>query len=205
MVFDLTTVITAVITLIGGGLAGYFTFRNNSSNNFREDFKELVDKLQADVTKLEAREAGYVQKIRALENEVGLLKNKLVLVQAAQLDLPIPQNIKDTKGTILAINAPFEETFLVPKDLSAADVIGKRDIDFFPADDVKEYLKHDKYVLRNRIAWQGIERIDFGTHAEDWEIMVYPVFSGNLTIGTARIAFKKSSQPSELEEVENYN
>lgn len=194
MNIDWTAIIAGLLGVIGGGVGSYFSFRTNQSSNFREDFKELVDNLQAKVEKLEQREDSYINRIKELENEVSLLKNKLVLVQAAQLDMPIPQWIKDTKGTMLALNVSYEDTFLTPVNKTSADYIGKTDEQVWGEQIAEHYSKADRLVLRSRKVWQGEEVVDFGSHKEDWLIMKYPIYSGNLIIGVAGIAFKRSEK-----------
>jgi len=192
MEMDWTSILTGLISAIGGLATGFFTFRNKQSDSFREDFKEVVDRLQLDIEKLQAREDNYLLKIRDLENEITLLKNKLVLTQAAQLDMPIPQWIKDTRGVMLALNTAYEEMFLSPLGKTSADYIGKRDEDVFDAETAAEFAKADKQVLRTRGMWQGVESINYGTYSEDYLVMKYPIFSNSMIIGTAGIVYRRT-------------
>ena len=87
--------------------------------------------------------------------------------------------IKDTNGRHLLVNSYFEETF----GLSRENVIGKTDLDIFPAEVAKEIMAVDRWVIEEG----RIKRFEASIPHKDGSIHIhltekFPLFNDNLEV-----------------------
>ncbi len=157
-----------------------------------DEFKKVFEVWQEDNKRLREREKALLEEVVKLREEVADLRNKIVLLESAHQDLPLPAWLKDTKGVMLAVNAAYEDTFLVPRGFNAVDYIGHTDHAVWPEDIANQYQKHDKMVLRSGKMWHGSEKIPNNDgEVEEWSIIKYVRYSGRTKIGIAGIAIPK--------------
>lgn len=191
-------IVTIVIST--GTLTAAFQYFNNKrrariEENQQEldEFKKVFEIWQKDNERLRIREEKLLQEVASLRIEVAELRNKIVLLESAHQDLPLPAWLKDTKGTMLALNPTYEEMFLIPRGYTATDYIGNDDKAVWPPEIAEQYTKHDKMVLRSGKVWRGVENIpnEVG-EIEEWNIIKYVRYSGRTKIGIAGIAIPKS-------------
>lgn len=55
------------------------------------------------------------------------LRNKIILLEAANHEIPIPMWLKDEKGVLLAVNNAYEDMILTPNMITTDYAIGKVD------------------------------------------------------------------------------
>ena len=196
-VVDIVTIVVSTGTLT----AGFQYFNNKRRAKIEEnkqeldEFKEVFHVWQEDNIRLRAREEKLLSDLDNLKSEIADLRNKIILLESAHQDLPLPAWLKDMKGVMLALNAAYEETFLIPRGFEASDYIGKTDYDIWPEEAAKAYRKHDKHVMRTGKMWHGEEKIPLKNdpnEADIWTIIKYVRYSGRTKIGIAGIAIPKS-------------
>lgn len=195
--------IPVLVSVVGGGGLGVFLtwLINNRKDkraglqtvidNFNEDNKRLREEMRELRTALEKERDERAAKELQLRQEVSNLRSKLLIMESAHLDLPVPQWLKDKDGTMLALNAAYEQIFLDRINKTASDYIGSKDSAVWPEATAESFTRNDRIVMRTRKPYQTQESIDFGTHIEVWEILKYPRYSGSTLIGIGGIAFKK--------------
>tara|TARA_Y100001963_G_scaffold152551_1_gene237609 strand:- start:1251 stop:1880 length:630 start_codon:yes stop_codon:yes gene_type:complete len=192
-----------VLSFLGGGvLLGILTWIISNRKDKREGLQQVIDNYKDDNKRLRdefselkkafEKEKGERNHIELqLRSEVMQLRNKLLIMESAHLDLPVPQWLKDVDGTMLAINKAYESTFLEPMDKEASDYIGKTDKDVWDKATAESFASNDRIVMRSKKPFQTQESINLENHIEVWEILKYPRFSGNTLIGIGGIAFKR--------------
>lgn len=199
----MSDILQTVLSFLGGGvLVGVLTWIINNRKDKREGLQLVIDNFTEDNKRLRSemaelkkdleKEKGERNHIELqLRNEVMQLRNKLLIMESAHLDLPVPQWLKDVDGTMLAINKAYEDQFLEPLGKEASDYIGKTDKDVWEKATAEVFAANDRIVTRSKKPYQTQETINLGKHLEVWEILKYPRFSGNTLIGIGGIAFKR--------------
>ena len=88
---------------------------------------------------------------RHLEKETYDTKEKLqALIEA----IPDIIYFKDTKGRNLLVNRAFEEAVRMGRE----DILGKTDLELFPAEKARSHLMGDNHVIKNRKPYHAEER-----------------------------------------------
>ena len=184
-------------------LSAILTFVVARSKEKRTDFstitemlKEDNDRLRLKEKELEARVDEQAIKILKLEKNVSNLQNKLILLESAHNDSPLPMWLKDENGVMMALNEPYILTFLKPLGKSRDDYIGQDDFAMWPAEVAKQFRKHDKLA----------EELGFVDTFEDvpngngdlirFRIIKYARYLGNHVIGIAGIAIPQHETDS---------
>ncbi len=188
-----TTIIVGIVSsLLSGGLVGVITnylLKNRKQSS--EDFVELLRAYKEDNIALRESEKENSDRIRKLENEVNELRSKLMLMESAHYDLPLPQWLKDLDGTMLSFNTAYEDKFILPNDKNPSDYLGSTDSEFWGEEIGREYLANDKKVMRAKKLLHLTETVKvFGGKNETWEVYKYPRYAGRVLIGIGGIAFK---------------
>ena len=165
-----------------------------------EQFTEFNASLLLRVTKLEEKVAELTASNASLQVENENLKTRLLIMESAHQDAPIPMWLKDTTGIMLALNPAYEAEFLAPLGATAKDYVGKTDLEFWQAfvgDEAgavvaKDFAANDLHVQATRVMWLGVEKVaDASGRIQNYAIMKYPRLEGNFLIGIAGIAIPK--------------
>lgn len=181
------------VELIGAVISGgilqsliqYFITRKKESRN---DFDAIIKTWAEDNRRLREMEAQSRARINELDSKVISLQNKITLLESAHQDLPIPMWLKDMDGVMLAVNASYEETFLIPNNKTIEDYIGKTDFDVWPKEVAESFRNHDKLVMRTKKVFNGEEDVLIGGEMIQYSIIKYPRYAGRVIIGIAGIA-----------------
>ncbi|MCH8922811.1 MAG: PAS domain-containing protein [Planctomycetes bacterium] len=117
--------------------------------------EEEVRRLRQRVAELEGVEAQRTRAVNALRQSEERLQSILDETTAVVY-------LKDRQGRYLLINRQFEELFHVSK----AEVLGKTDLDLFPAETAREFRKNDLHVLETQapVQFDEIAPHDDGLH-----------------------------------------
>lgn len=185
-------VIGLIAAILGGGGVGfYFNYLISNRRTDQDEFKLLLNTWREDNERLRAREIQNSVEIESLRRELTNLKSKLVMLESAHFDLPLPQWLKDVDGRMLSINAEYEKTFLAPLGKEASDYIGKTDIEIWGEEAHEHFRKTDIKVYKTKKPAYVIEEVPDGIGGvTNYEIFKYPRFSGNVIIGIGGIALK---------------
>lgn len=179
----------AIGTLLAKTGVDYFNSRKKSD---RVDFSTILKELRTEVgiLKEERKELTEINKIfqkrvLELELEVRELRNKILLLESAHNNSPLPTWLKDTDGTMLALNQAYDELFLKPNGIKIENYIGSTDHAVWPKEIAKEYEKNDLFVLRTKEVFVGTETVLINGEKTQWRIIKYIRYIGNLPIGVA--------------------
>lgn len=185
--------IELVIAVVSGGfVTGILTFLLSKRKQSVDEFKELIDYWKTENARLRALEEKNSEFIQRLQKEVNNMKQKLLLMESAHYDLPLPQWLKDTDGVMLSLNSEYEKTFLLPLGLTAHDYIDKHDQDVWGEEIAKHFAIGDKMIIAYKKPYHTVEPIkDLNGDIIYWEIFKYPRFAGNFLIGIGGIAVKQ--------------
>jgi hypothetical protein len=190
---ELSTVLSILgLVLGGGGIGWYFNYLINNRQADQSQFDILIQRWEKDNERLRQREQANAIEIKKLQEELITLKNKMIMLESAHFDLPLPQWLKDIDGSMLSVNAEYERVFLDVMGVRAIDYIGKTDEDIWGKEIAEVYSKTDKTVYRTRKPMHVIENIPDGAGGYiSYEVFKYPRFSGNVIIGIGGIALKE--------------
>lgn len=194
-----------ILTFFGGVAATVVTFiialKKGNSENWQQMYDRVVndnDKLRSRMEILEKQVAEnqekYALQIEELkqlhlaeQTKNALLANKLILLETAMTDSPLPQWLKSPEGVMLTMNKAYERAMNVKRE----EYIGKTDIEFWGEKIGKEYQKNDQLAKARNTYIIIKETIKVGEAdvSEDWIIMKYPRYYNDVFIGIAGIAF----------------
>lgn len=169
----------------GGAFKVMDFFFNNPAN--RENFQLIVTNLSKDNEDLRRR----IQMLETVALEVHELRTKLLLMESAHYDKPIPEWLKDLNGVMLSLNPSYERDFLKPYGMSSADYIGKLDEDIWDAATATAFRDNDRLALTSPCKWwAGYETVvtKGGENLGVFLIFKYIRFSGTIPIGIAGLA-----------------
>lgn len=188
---DIVGIISAVLG--SGLLSGLLTYRLSNKKADQDGFTILFEKLEADNRRLREEEEKNAALIRDLQRKVDDLTIKLQLMESAHNDLPVPQWLKDTHGRMLSINDPYTQVFGKTRE----EYIGNTDWEVWDKQTARQFTKNDSEVYRTRKVMHTIEMVPMPNGAsEEWEIMKYPRYAGNIIIGIGGIAWKRTGSYS---------
>lgn len=183
------------------GISGKYgiDFFKNKRQSKRIDFDTILKRLDREIGELKEervtreKERYEMQtRIFQLENQLIALRNKIILLESAHMDSPLPMWLKDTDGTMLALNKPYETLILKPIGKTTEDYIGKNDLEFWGDTIGKIYMDNDEWVMENKKVWKGIEPLRIKGKMDEIVVFKYPRYSSKILIGTAGIAVPKS-------------
>ena len=172
----------------GGGLTAFINFVIAKNQGKRDNFDKIISTWEKDNERLRVDQERSKKEIITLQADVYSLRNKLILMESAHIDLPIPMWLKDTDCKMLALNQAYEDIFLTPNGKTAQDYIGKFDIDVWPKDIATAYVKNDKKVLMSGIVLDKNETVLINGQEEEMRIIKYVRYAGTTRIGIAGIA-----------------
>lgn len=179
--------VNLIITFIGGGVVtAIFNFIVHRSKEKRDDFESILNAFREENTRLRVTENELKNKLNSLEEIVFGLKVKLIQLESAHLNMPIPKWIKDKDGTIITVNKAYEDMFLIPQGYTALDYIGKKDTDIWSEEIANDYMNNDVKAL-DRIVYAR-EKIILNKRTFYVLVIKYPREVDGVTIGTAGIA-----------------
>lgn len=185
--------IQLIVSFLGGGsLIGILNFILNRQKQSSEEYITLLEKYKEDNDQLRKHERENRKQLEELKEIVGELRNKLLLMESAHYDLPLPQWLKDNNGVMLAFNTAYEDLFIIPNNMNPADYIGHTDIEFWGEEIGNEYRSNDIKVERSRKPTHVVETVK-NVYGDDelWEFFKYPRYAGRTLIGIGGIAIKK--------------
>jgi len=204
---DLIKYLPELLTFLGGGtVLQLFNMwkekrveKREDKIEGRNDFETLIEQYKEDNLRLREEVAAMRDEIKEMaaeqrkdKQEIHNLSLKLQLMESAHYDLPIPAWLKDTNGTMLSLNAAYEELFIVPLGKKIEDYVGKTDSEFWGEEIGKEYLLNDLKILRQGKSEIVTETVVMANgEKSQWMILKYPRMAGNTKIGIAGIAFKE--------------
>lgn len=183
-----------IACITGGIIPTIFAYFKFKRSNERVDFELILKTLSDDNVQLRKERLDINENIRVLEKDVLGLRNQIILLESAHMDLPIPMWLKDTKGIMLALNASYEQTFLIPNGKTTSDYIGKTDIDVWGQEIGTQYWKHDQQVLRTGRKFDGKEIVEVDGEKTEYRVIKYARFAGRTKIGIAGLAIPPESR-----------
>lgn len=173
---------------LGGGLIkSLFDYWNSSRSNRKEELTQVISTWQTDNERLRKENESLRGELDLLRNDVAELRAKVILMESAHSDAPLPMWLKDTSGRMLSLNKQCEESFLFPLGKKASDYIGKSDSEVWGEEIAKEYRIHDNLALLYDF-WKGIEHVQTPSEITEWIIIKYARYVGKAKIGIAGIA-----------------
>lgn len=178
-----------ISAFVGGGLVQSGLNYVLSSRTARKDeLSQVIATWQADNERLRKENQVLHEEMRGLRDEVADLRAKVILMESAHTDAPLPMWLKDTMGRMLSLNSEYERCFLAPFGKTADDYIGQYDEDVWDEATAGQFRKNDSLALLNGV-WKGTEQVPLpdGT-MEDWLILKYTRMAGRVKIGIAGIA-----------------
>lgn len=164
------------------------TYINSKRTNNRDDFSKIVETWQHDNERLRSENEKLERELHVIRLELNELRAKVILMESAHSDAPLPMWLKDTKGIILSVNRSYEETFLIPLNKTANDYIGNTDFAVWPPEIAAQFQKNDSHVLKTGKPWRGVEEIQTETGIQKWNVLKYVRYAGTIKLGVAGIA-----------------
>lgn len=115
--------------------------------------------------------------------EFESIKNDFILVRASQDQIPMPRWIKNNDLKMIWVNKAYEEMYLIPKGITAAEYISNYDDYVFGHATGEQWRANDKYVLRTK------RPITFTEEVNGMQITVvkYPFKVGEVFLGVGGI------------------
>jgi len=193
---DIPTILGLVGTLLGGGALGAVitSYFNSKSEDKKTDvdatdrlvshWEKMLAPLRERVTFLEAALEQEREDNADYRAEVSSLRNKLMIFEGSQLDLPLPMWLKNRKGRMIWMNKQAQELVLEPLGLDIEDYLGKTDVDFWEGEFAKQFAKTDNKVIRTKKPLEVIHSF-LDVNREEIKAMVlkYPRMQNNDVIG----------------------
>lgn len=171
-----------------------------ASSQHQIEFEHLI--LER-IRNLEQENLELRARVSLLELENHTLLHNIAMLENTHQELPLPIWLKDTDGTLLAINRACEDTFFRPVGIAAKDVIGKKDYDFWKEGLVDSFKKYDELAIKRKAPINVIQAIQMkGGRIENWRIIKYPRMVGGTVVGVTGIAIpeEKNGQKVTYEE-----
>lgn len=198
---DFTSVPWAELGLAGVVALWLFKlFAEHRADNIREkagqvsleQFNAFNANLLQRVSTLEEKVAYLQEDNAALRIQNESLKTRLIIMESAHQDAPIPMWLKDTSGKMLSVNPAYEQEFLVPMGFTKDDYIGHTDSEVWGTEIGAEYALNDAVVAATKEMWLGTETVATPKGKFQYAIMKYPRMENNFLIGVAGIAIPHS-------------
>ena len=122
-------VIVAFLAGFVPGLTLYFTRKDAGAVRRREKEKAELDHdqrvVELVINEVARQRDSYKDRVVTLEHQVESLKLEIQGLKLMQGRDPFPRWMVDRNGSLMYVNSCFEERFLLPRGLSARDIIGK--------------------------------------------------------------------------------
>lgn len=154
------------------------------------DLSTVVDLLKEDNEELRRQRDEYTYEIEVLRKEVADLRMRLSGLEGANMDVPIPMWMKDTRGVMLNVNHSFEDHFLRPLGKQKHEYIGNPDAEVWPEESARKFRESDMQCLQEEKTITAIETLDLGLYKEDHMIIKYPRYIDGIKVGVVGMAVK---------------
>lgn len=189
--------IPAVCGLFGVGLGAILNYRiskqkiNLDSKKVSHDGLQIfLDRIEKDNERLRERELKNEEDIKFLKAQVETFRGKLLLLEQAHHNLPIPQWMKSNSGEILSMNSHCHEVFIRPFGISRVESIGLKDRDIFPLDTALMIEEHDANAKKQRKSIRTTETLEIAGKKQKWAVMRYPIIHDGTVIAVGGIAYE---------------
>lgn len=180
--------ISAVVGMISALGTSYLESSTKEKELSQTQTEQLINALMNDRTYQEDRARLCEETITPLQNRINQLETQVQLLNNVHQGLPVPTWLKDRGGIMLALNDQYEKIFLQPMGKSREDYIGHTDYDIWPEAYANKFYAIDQTVIKTGRVWHGEEWVTVNDTAQQWEIIKYPRYSGNVLIGVGGIA-----------------
>ena len=181
---DFSNLITpAVAAISGGGIVALLKHFQSRRNSF-------YDRLEKDNERLREREEEIEKEIDDLKAKFTLLQEKLIILEQAHHNLPIPQWIKSKEGVILSMNSHCHKIFIEPEGFSRLEAIGLTDRDIFNSDTADIIEANDNAVKEKKKSIKSVERLLIGGEWQSWAVTRYPIIQDGTLIALGGIAYE---------------
>src|SRR5262249_28993759 len=148
--------------LCGGAVLGVMEF---FSHEFREPDLDLLQMFGA----IGSQVGQFIERRRAED----ALKDSEALYHSLVESLPLNLLRKDPQGRFTFANQPFCDELGKP----LAEIVGKTDADFFPADLAQKYARDDQRVMAARQVFETIEEHRKPDGAQSYvEVLKAPIY-----------------------------
>lgn len=180
----------AAAVLSSGISVGILNYINARKKESREGITLFLNQLQSDNSRLRERETQNEKRIETLSDRLDDLQHKLMIMEQAHHNLPIPQWMKDKNGVILSMNPFCYDVFLKPFGVTRLEAIGLRDRDIFPPETADVIEDNDRRVIESRRAIRDIEELLIGDKLQKWAVMRYPIIHEGVMVAIGGIAYE---------------
>lgn len=178
-------VVQLVLAAISGGVvAAVLNYFTNARTAKKSEFDIVVATWQHDNDRLRNENAVLHTELQSLRLELADLRSKVILMESAHSDAPLPMWLKDINGRMLSVNKAYEESVLIPMGKTATDYIGKTDFDIWPKEIAAVFKKNDIEAIETGRAVWAIEE----GNGQKYQVIKYIRYAGNIKLGIAGIA-----------------
>lgn len=132
----------------------FFT-RGRKVDRYAENYLSVTNEdLRLRAERAERQAAGYVKQLAEKEKEIHWLRSKLVLLELTPFE-GVPIWMINQMGLIDHVNKSFEKEFLLHRQLTADDCIGKTGKEVMDKEAANEQILSDSYVRETGEVWAG--------------------------------------------------
>jgi PAS domain-containing protein len=179
----ITQLIIAAIS--GGAVAAILNYLSSGRAAKKDEFDVVVETWRKDNERLRAENAALGAELHQMRIEIGDLRSKVILMESAHTDAPLPMWLKDLNGRMLSVNKAYEEAFLLPIGKDASDYIGRYDVDIWGEEVAKGFRENDLEAINSDAPIWKIENVgELGNH----KVVKYVRMAGKVKLGIAGIA-----------------
>mgnify|MGYP001089476980 CR=1 FL=1 len=132
----------------------FFTFIVSLRNEGRTDFSEVVSVYQKDNERLREKNETLEDRIVTLERKINFLEGQVMILESGQNDFPYPVWYKSMTGVMLAVNKAYVKEHLTPFGFTAADYIGKTDVEMWGHTKGTEHWNQALEAISNKNGFQ---------------------------------------------------
>lgn len=124
--------------------------------DFNEDkrfgYQDLLNETRLELDRLKNVEYDCYQAALKHSKDVSALQNRLMLMEGATMDSPLPMwlksvGTKERPGVMLVLNEAYERRYLAPYGKKAEDYIGLTDAEFWGEELGHKYWQNDMKVI----------------------------------------------------------
>jgi PAS domain-containing protein len=195
------TLLQLLVAVISSGFltsvgTGYFQNNDTSSLIASQQYSDLItttiselDKAKRRIEKLERRNEQMFVINSVQESEIKNLRRDFYLLQSSASNVPIAEWTKDLTYRMLSVNSYFEDLFLLPRSLTAADYIGEVDSVIWGKKIADHFRDQDKQVISTGVAMRFVEKFPDGRGGSYTLFVVkYPRKIAGITLGVGGAA-----------------
>lgn len=183
---SLETIIPLIISALGGGvLATVLNYRLQTRKDDVANSFVLISHLREEIDRQK-------EKLEILELENRELSVRVKTLEAASEDLPFPMWHVDLSGNYLWVNAKYAEEFLIPYGKTIFDIIGKKDVDFWPEDVATTLRDISLKALSNPLKEAFALGVKLADPKTEYAVFKYPMYAYRTHVGWAGLALKSN-------------